>query len=217
MTWRLAKSLDTLRAQINAQYPGRNKSSDGTIGDAAHASRGSDHNPWVRDGATGIVTACDITHDPANGVDAGVLANLLVASRDPRIKYIIWNRQIVSSETSPWQWRKYTGSNPHNKHVHVSVKPSKALYDDVRPWPMAGGVAPVTPSAPAPQPARPTLLRGSTGEAVRELQRLLGLSDQDGMFGPATEAAVRAFQQKNKLTVDGRAGPYTWDALTKKG
>lgn len=215
MTWRLAKSLNTLRDQINAQYPGRNKSSDGTIGDAAHASRSSDHNPWVRDGATGVVTACDISHDPANGVDAGVFANLLVASRDPRIKYIIWNRQIVSSETSPWQWRRYTGSNPHNKHVHISVKSSKALYDDDRPWAMPGGVDPVKFSASAPPPARSTIMLGSNGSDVRELQRLLGFSEreQDGMFGPRTDTALRAFQGKRKLVIDGKAGPYTWAAL----
>lgn len=215
MTWRLAKSLDTLRSQINAQYPGRNKASDGTVGDAAHASRSSDHNPWVKDGATGVVTACDLTHDPANGFDAGVYANLLVASRDPRIKYIIWNRQIVSSETSPWQWRKYTGSNPHNKHVHISVKPTKSLYDDVRPWAMAGGVEPVTSSAPAPKPVRSTIMLGSNGEDVRELQKLLGFAerDRDGMFGPATRAAVISFQKKKKLVPDGKVGPYTWAAL----
>jgi hypothetical protein len=136
MAWRLAKSLETLRSQVNAAYPGRDKSADGSIGDAAHASRASDHNPWVKDGKTGIVTAIDITHDPKVGLDSGKLADALRASRDPRIKYIISNRRICSGAggTSPWRWRKYNGANPHNHHVHLSVESKKSLYDSVEPW-----------------------------------------------------------------------------------
>ena len=56
MTWRLARSLETLRAQINRIAPNRSKVSDGTIGDAKHASRSSDHNPWAKDGGVGDIT-----------------------------------------------------------------------------------------------------------------------------------------------------------------
>lgn len=213
MAWRLAKSLQMLRDQVNAQYPHRDKSSDGTIGDANHSSRSSDHNP----NAAGVVTACDITHDPNGGLDAGILAQVLIASRDPRIKYIIWNRQIISGEggPSPWKARKYTGANPHTHHVHISVKAERPLCDDAEPWAMPGGLNPEKPSLPAPPKPRPTLLRGSTGDAVRELQKLLGFigKDADGMFGPVTEAAVKAFQRHEKLVPDGKVGPYTWAAL----
>ncbi len=137
MTWRVAKSLLQLRKQVNEKFPDRAKAWDGTIGDANHASRASDHNPWV-DG--GVVTAMDITHDPAHGVNSQALADQLRASRDPRIKYIISNRRICSSAVSPWAWRPYSGSNPHDHHVHVSVMPDRKFYDDEAPWeiPMLG-------------------------------------------------------------------------------
>lgn len=132
--YRLAKSLEVLRSQLDATYPNRSRKSDGWIGDTSHASRTSDHNPHVRDGATGVVTAIDITHDPANGLHARELAETLIASRDPRIKYIISEGQICSSKQQPWVWRKYSGSNGHFHHVHISVMADKSLYDDARDW-----------------------------------------------------------------------------------
>jgi hypothetical protein len=136
--WRTAKGLITLRDQMNARAPKRKKSHDGTIGDKAHKSRSSDHNPWVTDSGKGVVTAIDITHDPANGCDANAIAEAVRKARDPRVKYIIWNRRIANSapmDGQPaWAWRPYTGKNPHDKHVHISVKPTKALYDSTTPW-----------------------------------------------------------------------------------
>ncbi|PYZ99077.1 hypothetical protein CR205_11115 [Alteribacter lacisalsi] len=78
----------------------------------------------------------------------------------------------------------------------------------------AGGKAPAA-QKPA---ATPVLKKGSSGTAVSDLQRALtnkGYSTKgiDGKFGPATEAAVKKFQKYNKLTVDGVAGPQTWNKL----
>lgn len=147
--WRPAKSLEVLRYQINAAYPGRNKLSDGTIGDSAHSKTKSEHNP----DANGVVRALDITHDPAKGVDCGRIIDALVASRDPRILYVIWNRRICSSKVQPWVWRPYTKGNPHDHHFHLSVVDDPALYDNEGPWAIAG--IPVVDAAPAPRP-RPT-------------------------------------------------------------
>jgi hypothetical protein len=133
--WRVAHSLDKLLAQLNGLAPFRSKASDGSIGDAAHASRDSDHNPWFVLNGEHLVTARDFTHDPANGLDCGWLAETLVASRDPRIKYIIWNRKIIDSRPGnhPWKWLPYNGINPHNHHLHLSVMDT-ALADDTRAW-----------------------------------------------------------------------------------
>ena len=64
----------------------------------------------------------------------------------------------------------------------------------------------------------PTLKQGSTGDAVTGLQNALnerasqGVS-VDGKFGPGTETAVKGYQGAASLTVDGIAGPATWQAL----
>jgi hypothetical protein len=44
--WRVAESLQRLLEQVNQMAPGRNKASDGSIGDPRHQSRASDHTPW---------------------------------------------------------------------------------------------------------------------------------------------------------------------------
>ena len=137
--WRIAKSLEVLRLQLNQMFPNRSKASDGGIGDAAHASRNSDHNPWVDlKNNQGVVTARDFTHDPANGLDSGAVADRLRNCHDARLKYIISNKRIASSTSvngqPPWAWRPYTGSNAHNHHFHISVLPERAKYDDESPW-----------------------------------------------------------------------------------
>ena len=123
--WRIAEALKALKETVNAAAPRRSKMSDGSIGDAAHASRSSDHNPWVIDAGLGIVSAIDVTHDPAGGCDSYRLADVLRKSRDPRIKYIISNGRIASATPQgaapAWTWRAYTGTNPHNRRADLSA------------------------------------------------------------------------------------------------
>lgn len=132
MKWYLAKSLEVLRRQINESYPKRNKSSDGTIGDAAHRATQSEHNP----DPDGAVRALDITNDPAHGVYARQIAEAIVKSRDPRVLYIISDGQIVRSYprsgTAPWKWSQYGGRNPHIEHFHTSVK--RGPHDKTALW-----------------------------------------------------------------------------------
>jgi len=63
----------------------------------------------------------------------------------------------------------------------------------------------------------PLVRKGDQEHPVKTLQHLLRARGHsvavDGNFGPATDAAVRAFQQQKGLTVDGVVGPVTWKAL----
>jgi peptidoglycan hydrolase-like protein with peptidoglycan-binding domain len=59
--------------------------------------------------------------------------------------------------------------------------------------------------------AMPTIRQGSSGEAVIQWQKILGLT-ADGKFGPNTHAATVAFQKKNGLGADGIVGLKTWTA-----
>ncbi|HET9656656.1 MAG TPA: peptidoglycan-binding domain-containing protein [Kineosporiaceae bacterium] len=87
-----------------------------------------------------------------------------------------------------------------------------------RPNPQAAP-PPVKP-APAPAPApgkgrvRATVSYGSRGPLVRIVQRAVGATP-DGVFGPKTRAAVKAFQRRHHLVPDGIVGPKTWAVIAQ--
>lgn len=140
--WRAMASLLVLRDQVNALAPNRSRASDGLVGDEAHQGTDSDHNPhYVPGVGRDIVTALDLTHDPAGGFDSYAFAEVLRQHRDPRIKYVISNHRIFSSYASgsrpAWVWGSYNGVDPHTNHVHVSVL--DAVISDTRtPWNLEG-------------------------------------------------------------------------------
>lgn len=78
-------------------------------------------------------------------------------------------------------------------------------------------------STSAPTAARvsavkwPVVRRGARGERVRTIQLLLNQRGArlvaDGVFGASTATAVKNFQRKNRLAVDGFVGPATWVKL----
>ena len=132
----LSKGAAKLRTQMNTRFPNRDTSSDGWIGDTAHAARQSDHNP----DRAGIVHAIDIDADfgPPKDDYAQRLVNELIACAKAgkdggRLKYVIHNRKIWS-RTYKWLPRMYDGTNPHTKHIHVSVT-AKADTDG-KAWPL---------------------------------------------------------------------------------
>lgn len=137
--WVVDRGLLVLRDQINAAWPNRDKGSDGTIGDAAHSARDSDHNPESPPPAGNPdrqVDALDVTHDPAHGADMGVVSEAIRASRDQRVKYVIFARRIVYPAArngfTAWAWQPYSGSDPHTGHMHVSV--NDVHHDETQLW-----------------------------------------------------------------------------------
>lgn len=135
MAWRNCNASISLINATNARWPNRDKASDGTIGDANHQNRTSDHNPWIVVDGIGVVRARDIDKD---GIDAAWLAEELRkagAAGDSRLTgggYVIFNRRITTPNFSGW--KAYTGSNPHTAHIHVSFSQNRAGFDRTDGW-----------------------------------------------------------------------------------
>ncbi|WP_437316697.1 hypothetical protein [Sorangium sp. So ce385] len=141
----VAPAVRLLLRQLNERWPGRNRASDGLLGDAAHQARKSDHNEG---------NALDVTHDPERGPDLDALAHLLLA--DPRVTYVIWNKRIANRAIQGGAWRSYDGTNPHTRHLHVSIHASARR--DERPWALPDASAAVA-GAPGPLPL-PDVVQG---------------------------------------------------------
>jgi len=112
-----------LLRQATAIAPKRMKASDGLLPSAAHLKQSptSDHN-------TGL--AVDLTHDPKNGIDCELIFEKL--KEDERVAYLIFNKKIWSRQRRKEGNRKYSGNNPHVKHLHISINDSHA--NDTSPW-----------------------------------------------------------------------------------
>jgi len=138
---RLVAGGVTLRNQINARFPGRDKRSDGWIGDRAHSLRASFHNP----DKNGWVYALDIDENMGtgrwrNGRNARVLADQIVqyaASGLPgadRVLHVVYEDQVASG-TFKATWWKFRGKGyGHTQHIHVTFTPK--AQKDGQAWPL---------------------------------------------------------------------------------
>jgi hypothetical protein len=136
--WVMVPCLVQLRTEFNQIAPGRDKASDGGIGDQAHAGDVSDHNPDetgrvpIKDAdRTNEVHAIDVDKDLRTpGLDMEKVVQFLLgrcrAGTEKRLRYIIWNRRIWEASNG-WRQRTYKGANAHDQHGHFS-----ASYDTAR-------------------------------------------------------------------------------------
>lgn len=123
----LAPCLVQLRAAIDTLCPNRDRTSDGWIGDAAHAETNSQHNPDAR----GVVHAIDVDKDLN---EAGLSLEMIVqhllgrarARADLRITEIIYRRRIWT-ERHQWTERPYSGVNAHLEHAHFTGSDERIL------------------------------------------------------------------------------------------
>lgn len=243
MGWVLTIGLQTVRAEINKTFPKRDHASDGSIGDQAHASGVSGHNPdrtgraEYKDGdALDEVRAIDVDKDLRDASGRKVTAEVLVQYLVQRarsgayvpFRYIIFNRRIWS-RSDGWKTRTYTGANAHTEHIHLSGDYTQTADN----WKGSLGLATLVkvvvkpPTKPASGSALPKYGNGSRensktknniGTDVATLQRFIGpehAGSADGHFGDRTEAGVRWYQDLRGLKVDGVAGPKTWAPILK--
>jgi peptidoglycan hydrolase-like protein with peptidoglycan-binding domain len=120
---------------------------------------------------------------------------------------------------------------PHARAIlpHSAFHPTSCPGDELRQWITQDAPAPQypTPSLPRlrplpeaePYPGYPLMLRPPpyvSGPAAWKWQRKMAvrgwLLKVDGMYGPQSATACRAFQAEKHLTVDGVVGPVTWHA-----
>jgi peptidoglycan hydrolase-like protein with peptidoglycan-binding domain len=216
----LAANLATLRREIDAHWPGRDRRSDGWIGDAAHQAHKSDHNPDAR----GVVHAIDVDRD---GIDPKLLIRRAI--QHTTVEYVIFDHTIWSRSRG-FQPRRYTGVNPHTGHVHISGRHGTEFETNRAAWGIAPGPAAVQPAAagapgtaagsapagvstvPAAADHRPgsRTLRLTQprmrGRDVAFAQRFIGparCGPADGVFGPHTEAGVRSYQRMRGIAATG--------------
>lgn len=210
MAWRLAPTLVQLRKEVNEEWPLRDKTSDGTLGNAAHSASRSDHNPDSR----GVVCAIDLdedlqgsknkTYPRFNPGQAGriLLDRLLFlcrAGKLPQVYYIIYEG-VIYSRTYDFRARPYNGVNAHDRHLHISVDHEARLADRTTPW----GIDP-PPVIAKPKLDYAALLGGIKNPRVdhpqvKQVQDALnkwrGSLDliEDGYWGAKTEKAYATFQ-----------------------
>jgi len=142
MTPKLCKAGQQLREQFDDTFPDRDRTSDGWIADARHVAAGkSDHIPSV-DSKT--VRAIDVDRDVSGKAKPDLMPDiadqirLCAKAGDKRISYIIFNGRIASPRLG-WRWRKYSGSNPHKHHCHISFTPKGDTDGSFFNIPMLGG------------------------------------------------------------------------------
>ena len=151
VAWILVPCLASLRTEFDQLAPDRDRRSDGTIGDQAHAGSVSDHNP-DETGSTAYEDFDDVNEVHALDVDADLdrdrpelmercvqtIVARHLAGDDDRLQNVIYRRRIWSAS---WAWaeKPYTGSSPHNEHAHFSARYTTEQESDTRPWGLITG------------------------------------------------------------------------------
>ncbi|MFY9913991.1 MAG: peptidoglycan-binding domain-containing protein [Nocardioidaceae bacterium] len=149
------------------------------------------------------------------------------------IMYVIYNHKSWAAYRGSWQ--RYTGSDPHTSHIHISLSwngarahtsfwTGHAWAVDYGTCQVFRGQPAVSPTAtprltPCPAPVTaPRLARlplqwlGSSGAGVRKGQRLLN-QPVTGTFGATTRRAVLRYQAAHDLPRTGALDKPTWASL----
>lgn len=217
MSWIVVPCLLEGRSQLDARFPNRDKSSEGTKGDAAHAATTSSHNPDItgtpeyRDGdSLDEVRAWDADkdlRDPSGITMEQVVQLWLTKLRTGKmswIRYLIYNGRIWHRKDN-FLTHTYTGSNQHTDHVHVNSDFNQTADTVTGTYWFLNELGITTPvSNPTPSPASSThvVKKGDKGSEVSHIQEFLR-----NVF-PSYRHYVR-IKRGQLLTVDGSFGDQT--------
>lgn len=129
---------------------------------------------------------------------------------------------IQVKDTTPAEVAKYAesigvlGIGLYETFVHIDTRNTKSFwYGHQQEYRNTFGGAPEDKLC---EVELKVLKRGASCEQVRVMQRLLNgrgynCGSTDGIFGTATDAALRAFQKSQGISIDGECGAKTWAAL----
>lgn len=144
-TWILIAAAKSLFAAFDELAPDRDHTSDGSVGNAAHAAEVSDHNP-DETGSVPIHDADHINEVHAIDVDSdlrtpGLSMEMVVQfvlgrcrnGAEKRLRYIIYFDRIWEASNG-WKLRAYLGSSKHHEHAHFSFSYDTPLEASTVSW-----------------------------------------------------------------------------------
>jgi len=212
----VAIALAESRGNINAQGDQslRNSTWGNSVGLWQVRSMNSHRGRW--DGRNYVRDANRLTDPFMNAQAAWVISNRGTNKRP-------WS---VTHAGKPNSYRNFL--NTARESVNRVMKPGasdmnnegRRVLSRMRSGNFVGGTVPSSASSALRNASSTETLRlGSRGERVKELQRQLKRQGGDsrlvvdGIYGRETAAAVRRWQRKTRLLIDGRAGPQTLGSL----
>lgn len=142
------------------------------------------------------------------------------------IMFIVWNHKVWKAYRNPETWSTYTGAVPHTDHIHFSFfwdgackRTSWWTGVALKTWSAAKcstATGPLVSVDTEFTKYKDTVLKpGATGAAVTLAQKNLPGVTVDGDYGPQTTAAVRKFQTKWSLNVNGWVNKGVWNQMER--
>lgn len=242
MGWIGVPCLVEGRSQLNKRFPKRDKGAEGMVGDLAHQSSKSSHNPdrtgnpEYRDGdSKDEVRAVDFDKDLRDSkVTMEQVVQLWItklrAGKMKWIRYIIFNGRIWSRSDN-FKTHTYTGSNKHSDHAHVNSDFNN--YADTvtgTDWFLSELDKPVV-AKPATAPV--VIQKGASGKTVTRIQQFFKdvfpayrdyvsvkrkqMIAVDGEYGAQTASWVMEFQARTHLKRTGKIDAATLKKMKSFG
>jgi hypothetical protein len=229
-TWLLVRPLVELTDQLNARFPKRDKKSDGTIGDQAHASGSSSHNPdktgkpeWRDGDSKNEVRAKDIDKDlkdtETNTTMEHVVQEWVRLCRNGKlwwVRYIIYNGRIWHQKDG-YKTRVYTGKNKHKEHAHVTNGFSQKA-DDLKGTDWGLKTFRLKPKPAAPYKPKVLQINGGLNTETIKLWQYVTKQTVNGKLTPTFVKSVQTKMRAtvdHRIVIDGDLGPKTIAALQR--